>query len=106
MNPIICALVFILVLRSIIEGNLKKWNTGGALHTSLIVEWKAASEHNKLATCYDLLAPDHGALTLQELRALCEELKIQIDEAVADDKSLDNYEVKEIAAMCLVLMEN
>ena len=49
---------------------------------------------------------DHGALTLQELRALCEELKIQIDEAVADDKSLDNYEVKEIAAMCLVLMEN
>ena len=106
MNPLLCILVLILTIRAVFEGNLKKWNAGGALQKSLIIEWKSASERNKLATCFDLLAPNHPALTLQELHVLSEELKIHIDEAVIDDKSLDNYKVTEIAAMCLVLMEN
>ena len=106
MNPLICLLVLILVIRSAVEGNLKKWNVGGTLHQSHIIEWKAASEHNKLATCFDLLAPEHQALTLHELRRLSDELKEHIDEAVIDDRSLDDYLVTEIAAMCLVLMRN
>lgn len=80
----------------------KEWYEGGTLHKSKIYEWKTATEENKLATCADFITGTKKKISLEDSYSL----KKCIDEAVKGHTKVDNSDVSEIAAMCLILMEN
>ena len=77
------------------------WYSGGTLHKSTIKTWKNATEKNKLATCADFCANRYNTLSLTDIKVVATNLKTCIDEAVNHTLA-----VSEVAAMCLILLEN
>lgn len=86
--------------------NTPKWYAGGTLHKSKISDWKKATEENKLATCADFVANIEKGLSLEEIRPKAENLKTCINEASKGSDATDNQLITEVAALCVVLMEN
>lgn len=82
-----------------------KWYQGGNLHKSKIIEWKNASNKNKLATCGDFCANVYKNNTINEIKLIATNLMICIEETSKDNNSMDSFPVSEIASMCLLLME-
>ncbi|WP_109853323.1 DUF4236 domain-containing protein [Aquimarina sp. AU58] len=84
-----------------------KWYQGGTLHKSKIIDWKNASERNKLATCGDFCANIYKRNnSIDEVKLIATNLVICIDEATKESgNTLDNSSISEIASMCLLLME-
>ena len=83
----------------------EKWYQGGTLHKAKIVDWKNASDRNKLATCGDFLAKKYNASSLAKIKLRAENLQICIDEAVFGHTYSDESEVASVASLCMVLME-
>jgi len=82
------------------KAEIDEWYQGGTLHKSKAIEWKNATEDNKLATCGDFLAKTN------KNSSLAENLRICINEAVRIDDILDKYQVIDVAAMCILFLEN
>lgn len=83
-----------------------QWYQGGTLHKSKIIEWKGSTDRNKLATCADFCAKLYQNYSLKKIKILATNLKICIDEAVKGHNTSDNFQVSEVASMCLILLEN
>ena len=112
-----CLVVFILLLvsssaltvvscKNETEKQTNKWYQGGTLHKSKIIDWKNASEKNKLATCGDFCANIYSDNSIDEIKIIATNLKICIDEAVKDHDFADNSTISEMAALCLIIMKN
>jgi hypothetical protein len=105
-------ILFLLITLSIISCKEKmpkpanQWYQGGTLHKSKIIEWKAATDKNKLATCGDFCARLYQNHSLEEIKIFATNLKICIDEAIKGHNASDNFKVSEVASMCLILLEN
>ncbi|WP_425236982.1 hypothetical protein [Ulvibacterium sp.] len=50
----------------IVESN--EWFKGGTLHKAKIIDWKSATERNKLATCADFVYLTNKDLSLSEVK--------------------------------------
>lgn len=85
---------------------INEWYVGGNLHKSKVIEWKKATESNKLATCGDFLASQHKNNSLSELKIMSTNLKACIDEAVKGNEISNNEDISSIASLCMVLMLN
>lgn len=112
-----CLLIFILFLllgsaltivscKNEVSKPVNQWYQGGTLHKSKIIEWKKASDKNKLATCGDFCANIYKDNSIDEIKIIARNLMICIDEAVKDIQTADKSEVSEIPSMCLILIEN
>ena len=88
----------------IVESN--EWFKGGTLHKAKIIDWKSATERNKLATCADFVYSINKDLLLSEVKSGATDLKICIDGAVKDYDVVDQSEISEIAALCLTLLND
>lgn len=88
------------------EPEVKEWYQGGTLHKSKITDWKASTDRNKLATCSDFCATIYKNYYLEEIKILATNLKACIDGTVKGNDASDNFEVSEVASMCLILLEN
>ncbi|WPO81891.1 hypothetical protein SD427_14095 [Chryseobacterium sp. JJR-5R] len=87
-----------------------EWMKNGTLHKKLIFEWKTASDENKLATCADFIAnlkkADHEKYkSIEEMKSDADNLKICIDEGIANNNYADNMKTSEVAVLCYVLMK-
>ncbi|UHO39268.1 hypothetical protein H5J24_03870 [Chryseobacterium capnotolerans] len=87
-----------------------EWTKNGNLHDKTIIEWKSASDQNKLATCADFMASLKRAenqtyTSIQEMKFDANNLKVCIDEGTADNKYADYMKVREIAVTCYILMK-
>lgn len=82
-----------------------QWYHGGTLHDSKIMDWKNATEQNKLATCGDFCAKLYPNSSLNEIEVIAMSLRTCINEATKDIEITDNSSVAEIASLCLVLLE-
>lgn len=81
------------------------WYDGGDLHRATLAEWKAATEHNRLATAGDFVAKLSKLDDLEKLRTMAEKLVACLDEASAGaGKKKDDKAVSEIAATCYILL--
>ena len=81
-----------------------QWYIGGNLHKKNIIDWKNATEANKLATCGDFIAGIKKDLSLTESKHKAFELKDCIEEATKGTNISDHIKVNEIGALCLVTM--
>lgn len=86
------------------------WYKGGTLHKAKIKEWKAATPINRLATAADMaLASDkvkdivEKSKDMNSLKPFAKELTVCIDKGTVE-KIVDNWEVAEVAATCMILM--
>lgn len=104
----LCSLsfLFLIVGCDTHSSKAKKWYEGSNLHSSKIVEWKSATEHNKIATCSDFINNLEKNISLEEIKYKAINLKSCIEEAVKGYSTMDNSKVSEIAAMCHVLLNN
>lgn len=87
-----------------VNNDSDQWYVGGNLHKKKIIDWKNATEANKLATCGDFIARIKKDLSLVELKDKASELKDCIDEATKGTNTSDQSKVSEIGALCLVTM--
>lgn len=87
-----------------VETKIDKWYEGGNLHKATILEWKKATEKNKLATCGDFMAKIDNSVTMAVVKERAMELKKCIDEATRGLESTNNEKVSDIAASCIILM--
>ena len=83
-----------------------KWYTGGTLHKSKISDWKKATEENKLATCADFVANIEKGLSIEEIKPKAEDLGACINEASKGSDATNNQLITEVAALCVILIEN
>ena len=81
-----------------------KWYEGGTLHKSSILEWKQATDENKLATCGDFIASTNKTLPIDEIKSKAIALKVCIDEATRDLDNTNTETVASIASLCMVLL--
>lgn len=84
----------------------REWYKGGTLHKVKIIDWKSATERNKLATCADFIYATNKNLSFDEIKKEAIDLRICINEAVREQEVSDQYAVSEIAALCLTLLKN
>ena len=82
-----------------------EWYAGGTLHKATILEWKVATNKNKLATCADFVAYKNKDIKLNKLKIKASALQTCIDETVNGHSSADNETVSKIAAQCMLLMD-
>ncbi len=82
----------------------KEWYEGGTLHQSKISGWKSSTDRNKLATCADFMAKIDNTVTMDVLKKRATDLKICIDDSSKGIKTVDDWKVTEIAALCIKLM--
>lgn len=80
------------------------WYIGGNLHKKSMLDWKNATEANKLATCADFIARINKDLSLTELKDKASTLKDCMDETTKGTNASDHNKVSEIGALCLVTM--
>jgi len=85
---------------------IDKWYEGGSLHKAKIIDWKVASEENKLASCGDFVYAVNKDLSIDEVKQKAKDLRICINEAVKGHDVVDDSSVAEIAAICITLLEN
>jgi hypothetical protein len=86
------------------SNSVDKWYIGGNLHKSKVIEWKNATEKNKLATCGDFIAGVVDKSTsLDVIKRKAENLKICIDEATINDSENDKA-VAKIASLCTITL--
>ncbi len=86
-----------------------EWYEGGTLHKATLIEWRAATNSNRLATAadiaYTLLSRKVVVTSPQQIRSFAKELEKCVsgvaDEPAGWDLSL---KVAEIAGMCAILM--
>jgi hypothetical protein len=83
----------------------------GTLHKKTIIEWKTASDENKLATCADFMVnfkeTDHQKYTsIKEMKYDANNLKICLDEGTRNNNYADNMKISEVAAVCYILMKS
>ena len=83
-----------------------EWYAGGNLHQATISVWKVETEKNKLATCADFVASQNKGIKLDMLKIKASALKTCIDTAVYGHTEADDKKVSEIAALCMVIMDN
>ncbi len=83
-----------------------KWYNGGTLHKGTIKTWKGATEKNKLATCADFCTNYYKTFNIVDTKVAANNLKICINEAVKGHDTSNALSVSEVAAMCLILLEN
>ena len=84
------------------SNSVDKWYIGGNLHKSKVIEWKNATEKNKLATCGDFIAKVVDKNTsLGVIKRKAENLKICINEATVNE-SENNKTVAKIASLCII----
>ncbi len=83
-----------------------QWYQGGTLHKSKVIEWKASTDRNKLATCGDFCANIYSNHSIEDIKILATSLKTCIDEAITGHNNSDNFTVSEVASMCLIFLEN
>jgi hypothetical protein len=82
----------------------KQWYEGGTLHKQKIRDWKNATEENKLATCGDFAAAVDNSVTMDVLLVRATELRACINEATRGIDNVDNSNVTEMAALCMVTL--
>lgn len=94
--------------------NKTSWYEGGTLHSATVVEWKAASESDKLATAADWLynaqpgwkAVIDGDPSKSQLKAFKEKSKLlsgSVDTAISETSELDTTKAAEIALMLIMM---
>lgn len=88
-----------------------EWTKNGTLHTKTIIDWKAATDENKLATCADFvanikIAEKQKYTSINDMKYDATNLKACIDEAVKGNVYADNMQISEVAALCHVLMKS
>ena len=81
-----------------------EWYADGTLHKSSVLEWKNATNRDRLATSADFAASAGSISTMEELRPMAEDMLSCINEMVENDVILDDSPVAEIAATCEVLL--
>ena len=84
--------------------SLAYWHDGGTLHNASASEWLSASYSNRLATSADFAAATKLASDMAGLRVVAEELSSCITEAVSDS-SLGSLQVKDVAALCIMMIK-
>ncbi|KHT65404.1 hypothetical protein RJ45_01120 [Photobacterium gaetbulicola] len=77
------------------------WYEGGTLHNKMVIDWKVASNRNKLATSADFISKVNVATDEANLKLRAVELMSCISVASSDD-DLNGSKVSTIAALCLV----
>lgn len=88
------------------------WTLGGTLHNATLKEWREASYRNRLATAADFVAATAKNRNLrldttQSLRRYAEELEACISATAAESHpAIDHQRTNEIAAACMVNMDN
>lgn len=80
------------------------WYAGGTLHKSTILEWKKATEQNKLATCADFMATVDNSVSMNVLKNRATELRTCINETTTGAEIVSNQKVAEISAACMIIM--
>jgi len=88
------------------EVEINEWYEGGTLHKAKVIEWKKATERNKLATCADYMAKVDDSVTMEVIKERATILKECIDEATRDLESTNDKKVSAIAAICITMMQN
>ncbi|MBW2014496.1 MAG: hypothetical protein JRI69_12040 [Deltaproteobacteria bacterium] len=89
----------------------RKWYEGGTLHNSTMKEWQRASYSNRLASCADFVVATSEWREIAKrdgvnaIKPQAMGLERCISEAAQGADSL-NLKVKEVAAMCTVLMRH
>ena len=88
----------------------KKWYQGGTLHKATIMEWKKATESNKLATCADWILAIRDKLKMNidsegVLFYYSSELVKFLNEAVYDVKYFDNDKVTNLVTIGVIMMK-
>ena len=88
-----------------------EWAKNGDLHNKTVIEWKVASDQNKLATCADLIVnfkktEDQYFTSIQAMKSDAYSLKVCIDEGTKNNQYSDNMKVNEVAAACYILMKS
>ncbi len=79
----------------------QQWYEGGTLHKAGILDWKRATDRNKLATCADFVSTYHPNLTSQQLRLAANEVKTCINAAIRGHTGFDNESVATVAVICM-----
>jgi hypothetical protein len=80
------------------------WYVGGTLHKATILQWKNATEHDKLATCGDFIAKTNKTSSLSLIKLKATDLRICINEAIKGHDTADTYAVSDVASLCLLLL--
>ena len=88
-----------------------EWTKNGTLHTKTIIDWKAATDENKLATCADFvanikIAEKQKYTSITDMKYDAISLKTCIDEAVKGNEYADNMKISEVAALCHIIMKS
>ncbi len=87
------------------------WHSGGTLRNATLAKWQAASDHNRLATCADLVADalmQQGVapneMDIDEIKPWAIQLQACISEA-GDRGDAQDTRIAEIADGCLEQMD-
>lgn len=87
------------------SSNTKEWYDGGRLHKAKALEWKSATDENKLATCGDFVSRADDSQSLEEIKRRAIELRSCVNEATVASET-DDMKVSEIASLCIILLGN
>ncbi len=88
------------LLYNLNNASAQKWYAGGTLHQSKISAWKKATNHNKLATCADMVTVFDKSVSLSVLKIRATEVKNCIDEATRGLAQTNNEDVASYAVLC------
>lgn len=88
-----------------------EWTKNGTLHNKTIIDWKAATAENKLATCADFVvniktAENQKYTSITDMKYDAVNIKTCIDEAVEGNEYADNMNISEVAALCHIMMKS
>lgn len=99
------------LLLSVSVVSAANWYEGGTLHKATIVQWKRATQANKVATCADFIAYAHknGDLkmsfsSMAAMKPYAVDLAKCIDETVRGIDTFDKESVTTMAALAMVYM--
>ena len=92
-----------------------EWYSGGTLHQENAIAWQSASDHNRLATCADLIytMKEKGILneaissrinTIDDLKPYAIELKVGLDSAFVDAENGDIMSRQAVSATSVLLV--
>lgn len=107
-------IVFFLVLTLISCGTESspdiEWTKGGQLHKATAMEWRRATEANKLATCADFcanikVAKGEKYQSLTEMKNDATIMMTCIDEALKGNVVSDQEKVSDLAVTCKALTQ-
>ena len=85
----------------------KEWYEGGTLHKATVGQWHRATYANRLATCADWVVAANRAEAERDFSTVkpkAIELEKAIMEATKGIPEIQDHQVAEYAAMCIILM--